>query len=180
MLQLLPRGLASFAVVSALTLLTSTYAHADPTVAVDLDYAKPIDQDDISSGGGFGIRLGQQLRAPGIVLTPEVGFTYAQFGNDLSPKVYRGIGGLRLGVGEIFRPGVFAHAGIGRISLDAPAGVDDPSHTGFTFDAGAFLDFTLLPFLNIGVHGAYNRLSGSDEFDAFQWATFGAHGALVF
>jgi hypothetical protein len=155
-------------------------ARADTVIAADLDFVVPIndESEDISSGAGFGVRLGHQLDAPAVVLTPEIGFTYAGF--DGGVKAYRGVGGLRLGVGEVLRPGVFAHAGIGRLSVDVPSGVPDPSHTAFTFDAGAFLDFTLLPFLNIGAHAAYNRQSGSDELDAFQWASLGAHAALVF
>jgi len=158
---------------------TSRSAHAETVIAGDLDFVVPIDQPDaISSGGGFGFRLGQQLHLPALAITPEIGFNYAGF--DGGVKTYRGIAGLRLGVGEIFRPGVFAHAGIGRLSVDVPSGVPDPSYTAFTFDAGVFLDFTLLPILNIGAHAAYNRQAGSDDLDAFQWAALGAHAALVF
>jgi hypothetical protein len=174
------RALAVSAGLLGALLLLPAQALAEPTVAADLDYVIPIDESDVSSGGGFGIRLGQHLHMPGLVLTPEIGFNYAKFGDDVAPKVYRGTGGLRLGVGEIFRPGVFAHAGIGRITVDVPSGVPDPSHTAFTYDVGAFFDFTLLPFLNIGVHGAYSRLSGNDDMEAFDWATLGAHAALVF
>jgi hypothetical protein len=175
---LLRRAAAGAVLVASLA--CGEHARADTVVAADLDFVVPIndESDDISSGAGFGIRLGHQLDVPAVVLTPEIGFTYASF--DGGVKAYRGVGGLRLGVGEILRPGVFAHAGIGRLSVDVPSGVPDPSHTAFTFDAGAFLDFTLLPFLNIGAHAAYNRQAGSDELDAFQWASLGAHAALVF
>jgi hypothetical protein len=49
---------------------------------------------------------------------------------------------------------------IGRFEIDVPAlsGID-LSRNAFTFDAGAFLDFTLLPILNLGVHAAYNHLA---------------------
>jgi hypothetical protein len=166
--------------VLAVSLVGVEHARADTVIAADLDFVVPIndESEEISSGAGFGIRLGHQLDVPAVVLTPEVGFTYAGF--DGGVKAYRGVAGLRLGVGEILRPGVFAHAGIGRLNVDMPSGVRDPSHTAFTFDAGAFLDFTLLPFVNIGAHAAYNRHSGSDELDAFQWASLGAHAALVF
>lgn len=171
-------GTAGLAIAACLSCVEP--ARADTVVAADLDWVVPIndDSEEISSGIGFGVRLGHQLDVPALVLTPEIGFTYAGF--DGGVKAYRGVGGLRLGVGEILRPGVFAHAGIGRLSVDVPEGVPDPSHTAFTFDAGAFLDFTLLPFVNIGAHAAYNRQAGSDELDAFQWASLGAHAALVF
>jgi hypothetical protein len=149
-------------------------AQAATAIAGDLDYALPLDSDEADSGGGFAIRIGQQVRLPLIALTPEIGFTYASFSE--GPTAYRGIAGLRLGVGEVLRPGVFAHLGIGRLSLPDPL----PSHTAFSYDAGVFLDFTLLPLLDIGVHGAYNRVNGKDEVSAFEWVTLGAHAALIF
>jgi hypothetical protein len=167
------------AVVLGACLLTPGRARADTVIAGDLDFVLPINQPDaIDPGGGFGIRLGHQFHVPLLVLTPEIGFTYAGFAGALTS--YRGIAGLRFGVGEIVRPGVFAHAGIGRTSVDVPAGAPDPSHTGFTYDAGAFLDFTLLPFVNIGAHAAYNGQAGNDDMDALQWTAFGGHAALVF
>jgi hypothetical protein len=71
---------------------------------------------------------------------------------------------------------VFVHAGIGHLSLPDSL----PSHTAFSYDAGAFLDLTLLPLLDLGVHGAYNRVTPGDEVEAFEWATVGAHAALIF
>lgn len=166
-------GAALFAVC---TLLPSR-ARADTAIAGDLDWTLPINSN-ADSGGGFGIRLGQHIHFPMLALTPELGFTYAGFGGDFGPKVYRGVAGLRIGVGEILRPGVYAHLGVGRMELDTPG--PDFSHTAFTYDAGGFIDLTLLPVLNIGVHAAYNRLNGSDTGDAFEWATVGAHAALIF
>src|SRR5690349_17496126 len=93
--RILPRALLALA-VPATIVSASGNAAADPTIAADLDYAIPIDQRHVSSGGGFGFRVGNQLHAPGIVITPELGFTYASFGDDYSPKTYRGIAGLRL------------------------------------------------------------------------------------
>lgn len=174
------RALMALVPVFSSIFLVARSAAAETTIAGDLDYAIPIDANATDSGPGFGIRLGQQLHMPLIALTPEIGFTWAHFGGDFDPTVYRGLAGLRLGVGEILRPGVYAHAGIGHLSWDAPRGLPDPSHTAFSFDAGAFVDFTLLPFINIGVHGAYNQLASGDYVDALKWATVGAHAALVF
>ena len=162
--------------VIASTAAPST-ALADTAVAADLDYAAPVKVDGVSSGWGFGFRLGSQMRAPLVSVTPELGFTYHTFGGDASTKVYRGIGGLRLGVGEVIRPGVFAHAGYGWRKVDFAAQSDTASS--FTYDLGAFLDFTLLPLLNIGVHAAYNQWTGGSQ-PSFQFATAGVHGALIF
>ncbi len=92
--------------------------------------------------------------------------------------MYRGIAGLRLGIGEIFRAGIFGHLGIGWFEIDFPD--TDPSHTAFTYDAGIMLDFTLLALLNIGAHAAYNHINGGDNVSGFQWVSVGAHAALVF
>lgn len=156
--------------------LIGASANAKTTIAGDLDYAAPIDSA-AHAGGGFGIRLGQQVHIPLLVFNPELGFTYHGFTQDTSPKVYRGIAGLRLGFGEIIRPGVFAHVGLGHLDV---GGVPDRSHTAFTYDAGAFIDFTALPLLDIGVHAAYNRLTADDSGPTFQFWTAGAHVALVF
>jgi hypothetical protein len=156
--------------------LISATAKAKTVIAGDLDYAAPIDSS-ASAGGGFGIRLGQQVHFPLLVFNPELGFTYHGFTHDTSPKVYRGIAGLRLGFGEILRPGVFAHVGLGRLDL---GGVPDRSHTAFTYDAGAFIDFTALPLLDVGVHASYNRLTADDSGPKFEFFTAGAHVALVF
>jgi len=165
--------------VAALFAVTTvgSRASADTAMAFDLDYAIPIDADPVSSGWGFGIRLGSQMNAPAIQVTPELGFTYHTFGGDGGLRVHRGIGGLRLGLGEVIRPGIFGHAGYGWRKVEL-LGVQDTSSS-FTYDAGAFLDFTLLPLLNIGVHGAYNQWTGGDQ-PAFTFATVGAHAALVF
>jgi hypothetical protein len=150
-------------------------SRADTAIAGDLDYAAPIDSN-ANAGGGFGIRLGQQLDVSPVVLTPELAFTYHGFSGDFAPRVYRGAAGLRLGVGKVIRPGAFGHLGIGHMAVDSPG--PDLSHTAFTWDAGVFLDLVVLPLLSIGVHGAFNHLNG--DVSSFQWVTVGAHAALVF
>jgi hypothetical protein len=169
----IPSLLTFGALLTAIT-FSSASAHAATAIAADLDYAAPIDSTG-SSGAGFAIRAGAQLHVPMLVLTPELACTDHTF-SSRGPTAYRGLAGLRLGVGEVLRPGVFAHLGFGHLSLPSPA----PSHTAFSYDAGAFLDFTLLPVLDLGVHGAYNRLNEGNGVAAFQWATLGVHAALIF
>jgi hypothetical protein len=146
----------------------------ETVIAGEIDFALPVDSP-AKSGWGFGIRLGEQLHVPLVVLTPEIGFAYHDFSGDFAPTVYRGLAGLRLGIGEIIRPGAFVHLGIGRFAIDIPG-----SHTAFTYDAGAFLDFTLLPLINLGIHAAYNHINSGNHLSGFQWVTLGAHVALVF
>ena len=159
---------------------TAAPSQAEIAIAADLDFAIPVDSD-AESGGGFGIRLGYQLKVTEVFLTPELAFTYHAFSGDFDPTVYRGLAGLRLGIGKIIRPGVFGHLGIGRFAIDVPFLDDiDISHTAFTYDIGAFLEFVLLPLLNLGVHAAYNHINSGNHAPGFQWVTLGAQAALVF
>jgi hypothetical protein len=167
-------ALAAVLAFGALTFGVATTARAETQIAVDLDYALPVDSigDD---GGGFAIRLGQQLHIPLLALTPEIVYSHHSFTGRGAPATNRGMGGLRIGFGELFRLGPFAHLGVGRLSIDLPGA----SRTAFTYDVGAFFDLTLIPFINLGVHGAYNQISG-DEEPSFHWMTFGAHAELIF
>jgi hypothetical protein len=148
-------------------------AYAETQLAADLDFAVPL-KSNVDAGGGFGVRLGGQAHWPPFVATPELAFTFDSFGSSGDLRVYRGVGGLRLGVGEIIRPGAFAHIGVGNVAFRNIEG----SHTDLTYDAGAFLDITLLPLLDIGGHAAYNHVvtDGSD----LSYMTVGAHVALIF
>jgi hypothetical protein len=172
-----------FAMVLGAWLLPATDAHAQTTIAADLDLQVPVSINDVSTGAGFGIRLGQELRLPLFSLNPEIGFTYASFTKDEPPKVYRGIAGVRLGIGELVRFGVLAHVGFGYVSWEpkfADRGRVDVSHSGFTYDVGVFLDFVALPLLNLGVHAIYNHVvSDEDQPDTLQWMQIGVHAALV-
>jgi hypothetical protein len=169
-------SLTLYAGVAAFIAFTVTAApsRADVAIGADLDYAIPV-HSPAKSGWGLGVHLGDQLHVPFVVLTPEIMFAYHDFSGNFAPTVYRGLAGLRLGVGEIVRPGVFVHLGIGRFAVDGPG-----SHTAFTYDAGAFLDFTLLPLFNVGIHAAYNHFNSGNHASSFQWVTLGAHAMLVF
>jgi hypothetical protein len=171
-------------VVAAAWSFGASHVRADTTIAGDLDLNIPLSVEKISTGGGFGIRIGQEFHIPLLAINPEVGFTYASFSDQGTPVVYRGIVGARVGVGELFRFGVMAHVGFGHLSWTKAEGIPDNidlSHFGFSYDAGIFLEFTALPLLNIGVHAAYNRLASKDHVavDPFQWMQLGVHLTLV-
>jgi len=165
--------------VAALFAITFTVApsRAETAIAVDGDFALPIDSK-ANEGGGIGIRIGQELHVPFLVLTPEIAFTYHGFTGDYAPDVYRGLAGLRFGIGEIFRAGIFGHLGVGWFDVDVPD--TDASHVAFTCDGGVMLDFTLLPILNLGAHAAYNYVDSGKHAASFQWISLGAHVAFVF
>jgi hypothetical protein len=152
----------------------ATKTAAAVNIGGDLDLAFPVDSRG-SSGGGFGIRLGQELHIPPLEFTPEIGFTYHGFSGTYGPQIYRGIFGARLGIGEILRPGAFAHVGFGHF---VPTIGDNQN--AFTWDAGGFLDLTIVPFLNVGIHGSYDHVDADYGSGAYAFATFGLHADLVF
>jgi hypothetical protein len=87
------------------------------------------------------------------------------------------IGG-RVAIGEILRIGLYGHIGLGSFNLDVDG--PDPSGSDVTYDVGLTLDFTVIPFLNLGVHAAYNSFGEDEDREAFEWLTTGAHVELVF
>jgi hypothetical protein len=162
----------------AWTLQTSA-ARADTTIGADLDLQVPISINGVSSGAGFGLRIGQELHLPLISINPEFAFYYASFTENQPPKVYRGVAGGRIGIGELLRFGVLAHIGFGYVNWEP--GPDDWSHSGLTYDAGIFLELTALPLLNIGIHSTYNRMASKDDQpDTLHWMSFGVHATVVF
>ena len=146
-------------------------AHAELGIAADVESDVPVDSE-ADATLGLGARLGYRLRLPLFLLVPEVGIHYASFGSN--PRLLRGIAGAQIGFGEIFRFGAYSHIGVGSLSFDS--GANDT--TGFTFDAGGFFDFTLLPKLNVGVHAGYGFVDVSDA-GALKWVPLGVHVELV-
>jgi hypothetical protein len=172
----LAHGLLACAALMVLALAPNP-ARADFMVGIDVDGVEPF-ESGAAFGGGFGVRVGTQLHVPLLALTPELAFTYAQFGDDYGPTIYRGMIGGRVAIGEIIRVGLYGHIGLGRFALDLDG--DDPSGTDVTYDVGIALDFTVLPILNLGVHAAYNSFGEDDDREAFEWMTTGAHVEFVF
>lgn len=141
-------------------------------IAVDGDFNAAVNESDVDAGAGGALRLGRELDLFLVSLTPELGGSYHSFGGDDRLKLYGGFIGGRLSLGKIIEPSLFAHVGVGR--LDAP-----DSRTAPTLDGGLAIDFTLLPLINFGVHGAYNVLLPGSGSDAFKFVTLGAQVALV-
>lgn len=156
-------------------------AYADSTLALDLDYARPIKATGIDSGFGGAVRFGYQFHVPMLAFTPELALAYHKFGGAFDPSILRGMVGARLGIGELIRPGVFAHYGYGHMAFfNTSGGAGDPSRSAASYDIGGFLDLTVLPIIDLGVHGAYNAFSAGDGAGTFKYATVGAHLAITF
>jgi hypothetical protein len=142
-------------------------------IAVDFDFTTPVSENSTNSGGGGAIRLGQKFDLLVISFTPELGGGYHGFGGNDDRKLYSGFLGGRLGFGKILEPSIFGHLGVGRLEgLQA--------RTAPILDAGVALDLTILPLIDLGVHGAYNVMMPKDDGSAFKFVTLGAHAALVF
>ena len=141
-------------------------------IAVDFDFGSALDTPETSSGGGGAVRLGQEFDLFLVSLTPEMGGSYHAFGGDRETKIYEGFLGGRLAVGKIVEPSIFAHLGVGRVT-----GLE--TRTAPVMDAGLAVDFTLLPLIDLGVHGAYNTMLPRDDGSSLEFLTLGAHAALV-
>jgi hypothetical protein len=87
-------------------------------------------------------------------------------------KLYSGFLGGRLAIGKIIEPSLFGHVGVGR--LDGP-----DARTAAVLDGGLAIDFTLLPLIDLGLHGAYNVMLPRDDGTSFKFVTLGAQAALV-
>lgn len=142
-------------------------------IAVDFNFTTAVNDDATDSGGGGALRLGQKFDLLLVSLTPEIGGGYHGFGGSGDAKLYSGFLGGRLGIGKIIEPSVFAHVGLGRLEGVAP-------RTAPILDAGVALDFTLLPLIDLGLHGAYNVMMPKGDGSALKFVTLGAHAALVF
>jgi hypothetical protein len=176
-------GMGAWCAAAALCVFAIAPRHAHAlNLSGDLDYVDPVSSNYDKGGWGFGIRVGEELHLPLLALTPEIGFTYASFA-DVGPSVYRGIVGANLGIGEVLRFGVSAHIGFGHVSVESLPALElvgEVTHTAFTWDGGLFLELTLLPIINVGIHAAYNSAAGKDNADGLHWITAGAHATFVF
>ena len=169
------------AVLAGLLVFASAHdAHASSgtAIGVDLDYAHGFQEPFVGSGTGFNVRLGYKLDLLVLQLTPEVGGAYHTFGagsdGNANAKFSQAIVGGRLAFGKILEPGVYAHLGYGHV------GGDGDGFSGATIDGGLTLDLTILPLIDLGIHGGYNGMLASGSRDAFDTYVLGVHGALVF
>jgi hypothetical protein len=169
--RLLPALLAS-TVISFAT--QAAHAKSGTSIGVDLDYTNAIEEPKVGAGTGFNVRLGYKLDLLLVQLTPEVGGAYHTFSGDAGAKFSQGIVGGRLSFLKVLQPGVYAHLGYGHLSTAFG------SHSGATADAGVTLDLTILPLLDVGVHGGYNAMLKKGDYPAFDSYVLGVHGALTF
>jgi len=148
-------------------------------VGVDLNFNDSATGQDAGSGTGIDVFFGPRLDLAILTLTTELSAGFHDFRGPADPTFYRGMIGGSVGVGAVIRPSLFAHIGAGHLRFDDRFGVDRDSRTNVTADVGAALDFTILPVVDLGIHGSYNVLAGDDEYEPFEWLQAGAHVTFV-
>src|SRR5258708_9927357 len=111
----------------------------------------------LTGGSGFKLRVGDQIRFPGLRFTPEIGYGFEHLytSSDVgaySWETHRLFGGARVAFGYIVSPGFYGHVGYGwRDSGDPTV----PHAGGLALDAGFALDFRLIRHFTFGAHAEY-------------------------
>jgi hypothetical protein len=141
-------------------------------IALDLHFDSALDAPRTNSGGGGALRLGQKYDLLLVSFTPELGGGFHSFGGSDQTKLYEGFLGGRFGVGKILEPSIFGHVGVGRLR-----GFE--TRTAPVLDTGLALDLTLLPLIDLGLHGGYNVMLPRNDESALKFFTLGAQAALV-
>jgi len=153
----------------------STNASAEPKVGVDAQVDVPVGPSAISSGYAGGIRVGYEVNATVVTLMPEIGGAYHKFGGDMAPGILQGFVGARVGTGSIVRSSVFGHLGYANVRND-----NAPNRSASTLDGGLAFDFVGIPKIDLGVHGAYNVVTGNSDGAAIKWVSAGVHVQVAF
>jgi hypothetical protein len=152
----------------------------DAEGAVPLGIARSPVGNDVSGGGGFKVRVGDQIRFPRLRLTPEIGYGYDHlfasdvFGDSFAWDMHRLFAGARVGFGRIIVPTFYGHLGYGwRNTADptvAQAG-------GIALDAGFALDLHVIPHLGLGAHAEYTTIDATPFVP--RWLALGLHADLA-
>jgi hypothetical protein len=137
--------------------------------------------NDLTGGGGFKIRVGDQLRYPILRFIPEGGYAFNHLfavdnlGNAYDWDMHRFFGGARLAFGRVVEPGFYAHAGYGWRDTGDPT---VPHAGGLMLDAAFILDIHVIPDVGFGGHAEYVTLDAQPY--AVQWLALGMHGDIAF
>jgi hypothetical protein len=140
-------------------------------LAVDVDYADAL-VPNVGAGFGGSLRLGREYDLLVLSLTPELVGDLHTFSGTGDALQVGGMAGGRASIGKVIEPGVFAHIGAGHASTPGD------SVTGLQLDLGLFVDLTLIPALDVGVHGAWDAITWDGE-ENFDWYRLGAHLAFA-
>jgi hypothetical protein len=137
--------------------------------------------NDLSGGGGFKVRVGDQIRFPRLRFTPEIGYGFDHlFATDDTGTAYawdmhRVFAGARVGFGRIVVPTFYGHLGYGWRDTGDPT-VNEAS--GMAFDLGFALDFHIVRHLGFGGHVEYAAIDAQP--DTPRWLAIGLHADIAF
>jgi len=137
--------------------------------------------NDLSGGGGFKIRVGDQFRFPRFRFTPEVGYGFDHlFATDNANTAYdwdmhRLFAGARLGFGRFITPTVYAHLGYGWRDTGDPTVAEA---NGLAFDMGFALDFHIIPHVGFGGYVEYASIDAQPYTP--EWLALGLHVDIAF
>lgn len=138
--------------------------------------------NDLSGGGGFKIRAGDQIRFPGMRFTIEGGYGYdhlfATTDNQTISydwNMHRLFGGARIGFGHLVVPTFYAHVGYGWRDTADPTVAQA---SGVAFDTGFALDFHVVRHFGFGGHVEYAAIDAQPS--APQWLALGLHADVAF
>jgi hypothetical protein len=137
--------------------------------------------NDLTGGGGFKIRVGDQIRFPGLRFTPEVGYGFDHlFATDNQTFSYdwdmhRVFAGARIGFGHFVVPTFYAHVGYGWRDTADPTVAEA---SGVAFDTGFALDFHVVRHVGFGGHIEYAAIDAQPYTP--QWLALGLHADIAF
>jgi hypothetical protein len=139
------------------------------------------DGNDLSGGGGFKIRVGDQIRFPRLRFTPEVGYGYDHLfatddaGNAFDWNMHRVFAGARVGFGRLVVPTFYGHIGYGWRDTADPT---IAQASGVAFDLGFALDFHVVRHVGFGGHVEYAAIDAQPYTP--QWLALGLHADIAF
>jgi len=150
--------------------------------AIPVNVPQFVDGNNLTGGGGFKLRAGEQIRLQGgLRFTPEVGYGYEHLfatddvGNAYDWDMHRVFAGARLSIGRIVAPVVYAHVGYGWQATGDPT---VQGAAGLAFDVGGAIDLRVIPHLNLGAHLEYAEIDAQPY--AIEWIAVGVHADVLF
>jgi hypothetical protein len=161
--------------------------HSGLNLGFDVEGAIPtstprlLSGNNLSGGGGFKARIGDQIRFPRLRVTPEGGYAFDHLfatddvGAAYAWDLHRLFGGVRVGFGRVVVPGFYVNLGYGWRDTGDPT---VPHAGGLAFNGGFFLDLHVIPHLGLGGHAEYVAIDARPF--APQWVALGLHADLAF
>jgi hypothetical protein len=137
--------------------------------------------NDLTGGGGFKFRVGDQIHFPRLRITPEVGYGFDHlFATDNQTFSYawdmhRVFAGVRIGFGRVVVPTFYAHVGYGWRDTSDPTVA---AASGVAFDTGFALDFHVVRHFGFGGHVEYAAIDAEPYTP--QWLAIGLHADVAF